>query len=663
MATKFNTKGDFLSSWEKQKKRDFTGQKISNTNDPYAKLDFYLKTNYSRTAEDIDTVAEFLGVDRSALTKATATPLIQGFLQRVGLDTDEGWNAYLASPWKNKPSPSSGTTPASRARAAENIQKGETVQEQIEKKLITESQAAITFREQLATESGKTVTLADGSVLTGKAAENYGKEATTPIVPLGTSPETATREGLVQSLQQLSSSLSGLDPAMEVPESIAQQFETIKQGIEQIAPLPVSIPGKVTPPLAPPPVPTTPLQSEIATRAGVTIPTPSSYMGTSVVDYLKSVGQASDINSRIALGKQYGVDYGKSTTDYAAENTALLNALRSSGGGGPSVATPPATSTAPAGVPAPAPAPLSDSVANQQRLLGLQQQLAEKQSHLEKGIAAGYGEGGQFAGQDIPESVLGGATPLMASPGQAALQEEINQRATGAVGGVGGITAPETAKDQLVNKLVDALAASQPGRGSLEAEYTALKKSAGVTAGEETVQDFNTEIGKARELLTTFDSQIRRGMNVEEARLAPMELITGRQAELGRQAGETRQDLLGLLDTLSVSKGLALEDLSRKDKDVATRLGLREADLKKPIEDLQTELTLRSNIQNVIEDQFPAVIQSSYNDQGDLTIVVQDPSTGQFSTRVIRGIGKVTKTTGSSSGGSSSGGGGEEREI
>lgn len=54
----------------------------------------------------------------------------------------------------------------------------------------------------------------------------------------------------------------------------------------------------------------------------------STYSGPSVVDYLASTGQASDLASRMKLGSQYGIDYSKSTTNYAAENTALLNKLR-----------------------------------------------------------------------------------------------------------------------------------------------------------------------------------------------------------------------------------------------------------------------------------------------------------------------------------------------
>lgn len=54
------------------------------------------------------------------------------------------------------------------------------------------------------------------------------------------------------------------------------------------------------------------------------------YTGPSIVDYLKSVGKPSDVSSRITLGKQYGIDYTKTTTGYANENVKLLGLLRTS---------------------------------------------------------------------------------------------------------------------------------------------------------------------------------------------------------------------------------------------------------------------------------------------------------------------------------------------
>jgi len=64
-------------------------------------------------------------------------------------------------------------------------------------------------------------------------------------------------------------------------------------------------------------------------------PPVSTYAGVSIVDYLKSLGKDSSLASRIALGKQYGIDYSKSTTNYATENTVLLNKLREGGTGVP----------------------------------------------------------------------------------------------------------------------------------------------------------------------------------------------------------------------------------------------------------------------------------------------------------------------------------------
>ncbi len=54
-------------------------------------------------------------------------------------------------------------------------------------------------------------------------------------------------------------------------------------------------------------------------------PAQSSYAGSSIVDYLKSIGQASDFSSRSRLAAQAGIT---NYTGTAAQNTALLNHLR-----------------------------------------------------------------------------------------------------------------------------------------------------------------------------------------------------------------------------------------------------------------------------------------------------------------------------------------------
>jgi hypothetical protein len=74
-----------------------------------------------------------------------------------------------------------------------------------------------------------------------------------------------------------------------------------------------------------------------------TTPTPapvSTYQGESIVDYLNSVGQASDFASRAILAKQQGIANYKGTAD---QNIQLLQSLRSRqpsvGGGAPSLIT------------------------------------------------------------------------------------------------------------------------------------------------------------------------------------------------------------------------------------------------------------------------------------------------------------------------------------
>lgn len=55
---------------------------------------------------------------------------------------------------------------------------------------------------------------------------------------------------------------------------------------------------------------------------------PSSYAGSSVVDYLSSVGKPADFASRATLAKDYGIS---NYTGTASQNTQLLNKLRSQG--------------------------------------------------------------------------------------------------------------------------------------------------------------------------------------------------------------------------------------------------------------------------------------------------------------------------------------------
>ena len=55
------------------------------------------------------------------------------------------------------------------------------------------------------------------------------------------------------------------------------------------------------------------------------LPTPSAYTGLSIVDYLKSAGQASSFTSRAKLATQHGITNYRGT---AEQNTRLLKKVR-----------------------------------------------------------------------------------------------------------------------------------------------------------------------------------------------------------------------------------------------------------------------------------------------------------------------------------------------
>lgn len=203
-------------------------------------------------------------------------------------------------------------------------------------------------------------------------------------------------------------------------------------------------------------------------------------------------------------------------------------------------------------------------------------------------------------------------------------------------------TATPTAQDDLIDKLTVALSSMKTGP-TTEEQLTTLREERGIT-GEgglrETVGTFEDEIGKAQDLLSDLDAKIRRGQTREEARLAPQELVTGRQAELQAQSSLERGDVLSAIDTLQRGKERAERTIEREEADILTILGLREKAKTQSLDTLNTELSIRKTIRDLTKSEIPNVVSSQFDDQGNLTIITQDPNTGAFSTKVMAGIGK-----------------------
>ena len=80
--------------------------------------------------------------------------------------------------------------------------------------------------------------------------------------------------------------------------------------------------------------------------------------------------------------------------------------------------------------------------------------------------------------------------------------------------------------------------------------------------------------------------------------------------------------------------------MERTQADILTELGLTEKEKTEPLELLEREVNIRTKIKDLTTKDIPNVTTSQFNDEGDLTIVTQDPSTGAFNTQTLKGIGK-----------------------
>lgn len=244
---------------------------------------------------------------------------------------------------------------------------------------------------------------------------------------------------------------------------------------------------------------------------------------------------------------------------------------------------------------------------------------AETLSNLVPQLQPGYIA--PWAKQYVPEAAR--PTEEFFAPGmkqQAAkdwtgFQAEIASRAgkTPPVLGAGiGAGAP-TAYDNLINQLTQAMT-------------TAEAETPEMAGYKEKIGTFDEEIGKARDLLADLDSRIRRGMGREESRLAPMEVILGRQREIQRQAGEGRQDILATLESLQTGRGQALEEMERA-----------EAERTRPLELLQAKVGMTKDILGLTEPKETKV--SEFTDaQGNRIITFYDQRTGKTRTE---NVGKV----------------------
>ena len=284
-------------------------------------------------------------------------------------------------------------------------------------------------------------------------------------------------------------------------------------------------------------------------------PAPSPYTGVSIVDYLNSIGQASDYASRAKLAQQYGVT---NYTGTAAQNTQLLNIMRGGAGGG----APPA-----GGGGAPVDTGAFKEITEEKKVVGTSEPAREKV--VEEKIA-------------VEEKT----------------EEETKE--------IERLKRQQELKNLRVEMGLDpdtGLKITKPTTPTLMTDYEALRSEKGVTALEDQIRNINTTIGDVEE-------QLRADLYTEEGTLKPMELIDIKQQDIIRKRQET-------LDTLTRRKNSLVEELSTKETLINNLMSLKQTDYSNAVAAYNTAFSQQIQLINIVEGRLTREDQEANQEKDD----------------------------------------------
>lgn len=204
------------------------------------------------------------------------------------------------------------------------------------------------------------------------------------------------------------------------------------------------------------------------------------------------------------------------------------------------------------------------------------------------------------------------------------LFDEITKRATGTTK-----ETPETPQDVITSQLNENLTkyANAP---TLTEEKTRLEEEKGVSKQKAIVGSFEDEVMKTQNLLDSLEEDITK---------RTQDYLVNESQRSRVYASEQAP----LLKSLNISeRGLtsAEKRLGATQSDILTELGLIEKEKSAPLDLLEREVNIRSKIKDLTTSNIPNIASTQFNDDGDLTIVTQDPTTGKIGTQTIKGIGK-----------------------
>lgn len=338
----------------------------------------------------------------------------------------------------------------------------------------------------------------------------------------------------------------------------------------------------------------------------------STYSGPSVVDYLASVGQPSDLASRSKLAASYGLVSDPSQfTGSAAQNTALLTALRThAAGASQSQAGSIAGSTA---------SPTSTGLPGDlSSILGL--------SSLNPGSPIPASGLSSTNGTNLGSILSAGAGGTAGN----------NDTIAGLIASLSASTPEDKTYSDLNKQLTDAMS-------SLGGESTDLQSALnanGVPQTTHQLQALNLEIAQKKAALDQFDTQTQAAISNTEDQAIPLGLVQGQQAAIQKQRNLTK---MAMASDLSAS--VALATAYQGNIDTATKLAeqsvtMKYAPIENQISTLQTQISLAKEnmtkadqknatiINELLSIQSTQIAEAKKNDAAILTQAVNAAANG-----------------------------------
>lgn len=352
----------------------------------------------------------------------------------------------------------------------------------------------------------------------------------------------------------------------------------------------------------------------------------STYSGASIVDYLKSVGQASDYSSRAKMASQQGITGYKGT---AEQNTRLLGVLR--GGASASVPVSPQVSSQPTTSQTGSTLPFPKN----------QVEMASYQDRKAKGEIEFVGGKWQTkTGTSVKptlETISKGVSDV-ASRTQALVQRVKTEGITraGDAGGAEdagdtntladlglddvdtGFTVSDQARrtkieEEAKETFGDTVVGDKPALPTYEADFEAMRSEKGITALETRMSDVDAEI---REL----EDQTRADLRDEEGKLRPMSLIATHQQEILRDRQEQ-------IDALNRSKAIIVDEYNTKVSLINQMMKLKQMDYNASVADYNASFSKALQIQSLIESRVSKAEQiknqQSDNARANLSVVAK----------------------------------------